>query len=163
VGKYFKKKSGKQSSVSAAVELFAQGVPSKAHQAGRRLVLKFKCIQEPALEKIDFKASTTSKSEFRQWGIFEDKTRSFKKSSVAKVLPMFLLDYLCACLESPPKGFHLEGGNGTPAATLGNALDDRDGSWFRLFVEFLPDGGKSYLAETLFKGRACNEISVATF
>jgi hypothetical protein len=55
-------------------------------------------------------------------------------------------------LESPPKGFHLEGGNGTPAATLGNALDDRDGSWFRLFVEFLPDGGKSYLAETLFKG-----------
>ena len=152
VGKFIKKQSGKQSSAPAAVELFPQGVPSKAYQDGRLLVLKFKLTQKPALNLIEFTASKTSKTQYRQRGLLDNKTNRFKNGPVAKALPIFFLDYLCACLDSPPRAFHMEGGNGTPAASLGNALYDRDGSWFRLFVDYQPNGEKIYLVETIFNG-----------
>jgi len=117
------------------------------------LVLKFKGTQKPNLDLIQFKASRTSKSEIRQHRLFGNKASSFKNSPVAKVLPIFFLDYLYACLESPPWAFHMEGGNGTPAATLGNTLKDTNGSWYKLFVEHLPNGEKKRLVETIFGGQ----------
>jgi len=156
VGKFFKNKSGQQTSALSAVDLFPGGVPSDASQKGRRLVLKFIGAEKPALDRIEFHATSSPKFEFRQWAFDDDKARSFKNAPVAKALPLFFLDYLCARLQSPPRPYHMEGGNGTPAATLGYALDDRNGSWYGLFVEFLPDGGKSYRVDAVFDGKNWN-------
>lgn len=151
VGKSAKTQSGDQNPALAR-DVSAQNViPSKAHQDGRRLVLKFAGTEEPVLDRIEFKAGTGSKSEFRQRA-FDVKAQSFKNTDVTKALSIFFLDYVCAGWQSPPKGFLMSGGNGTPAATLGYALKDTDGSWYGLFVEYLPGGGKSNRVDSVFRG-----------
>ena len=67
----------------------------------------------PELDRIEFHANKSPKFEHLQSGN-PDSTRTIRAAAVAKALPMFLLDYLCARLQTPPKPHLLEGGDGPP-------------------------------------------------
>jgi hypothetical protein len=141
------------SGANSAPGLSPGAIPSDARQDRPRLVLKFMSAEEPELERIEFHANKSPKHEYRQHGDALDKTRRFKSAQVTRALPIFFLDYLCARLKTPPKSYLLEGGDGSLAATLGYAINDLNGKWGRLFVEFRPDGGKSNRVEKIFGGK----------
>ena len=151
MGKLVKKQFGKQSTALSAVDMVPGGVPSKPNQDGRKLILKFESADHPALDLIEFKACTGSKAEFRQRNSDEDRDRSFKHDKFPIAVSIFFLDYLCAQLQSPPRPFHMEGGNGTLAATLGNALAKNNSSWYKLFVEFI-NGEPANRVSFIFRG-----------
>lgn len=151
MGKKGPEKFEKKTPALSGEDLFPDGMPSQAYQDGLRLILKFKLIKQPTLDRIEFKASKLSSLEYLQKDS-DDASRSFRNTDVAKTIAIFFLDYVCARLQSPPIGYHMEGGKGDPVASLGNALTDTDGTWYRLFVELLPEGGKANRVTTLFKG-----------
>ena len=130
----------------------ATGVPSEPRRLGRRLVLKFLSEEMPDLDRIEFHANTADKFEYRQLA-GDDKRRRFKAAKVSKALAVFFLDHLCARLKQPPKYYLLEGGDGTLATALGNALANLNGKWGSLFVEFLSTGGKANRVNAIFGGK----------
>jgi hypothetical protein len=135
----------------SAMELFGSG-PSEAHKQGRRLVMKFRSREMPELDRIEFHASKSPKYEYLQSGNDSDSTRSIRAAAVAKALPLFFLDYLCARFRTPPKPYLLEGGDGSLAATIGYALTDSNGAWRSLFTEFLPTSGTVNRVNAIFAG-----------
>jgi hypothetical protein len=143
----------KQSVAVSAMDLFGETVPSEARQQGRRLVLKFIGKEEPTLDRIEFHGNRSPKYEFRQRGLLDDKEHSFKSSPAAIALSIFLLDYLCARLKSPPRSYMLEGVDGSLAATLGYALAKSNGSWYQLFREYPEVGGPMDRVSFVFGGK----------
>jgi len=149
-------KSRKRSDSSAvsATELFSGAPPSEARQQGRRLVLKFLSREKPELDRIEFfpQGYPNAKHEYLQKANDTDPTRNIRAAKVTKTMPMLFLDYLCGQMQTPAKPCHFEGGTGRPAASIGYALVDKDGSWRGLFSEHLPNGGKSNRVGNLFGG-----------
>ena len=131
----FRKRS--DSSAVSAMELFSGAPPSEARQQGRRLVLKFLSREKPELDRIEFCAQgyPTVKPRHLQKADDSNPGQSIRAAAVTRAMPLLFLDYLCARMQTPPKACHMEGETGSPAATIGGALSDTDGSWRNLFFE----------------------------
>lgn len=136
----------KQHGAKLATAMFASGVSSQAYQQGRRLILYFDG-QDPALERIEFKANAgqDKKFGFLQRGHSLTK-HSFRWTEMPKALARFFLEYLNAGLHGRRFDFRRV----PQTATLGDALS-KD-KLPVLFIEYLPDGGTADWIERIFVG-----------
>jgi hypothetical protein len=153
MGSQQKRPSREDIAAMSAMDLFGCG-PSEGYRAGRRLLMKFRSREMPELDRIEFWAYgyPKAKHEYLQRENLTDSTRDIRAAAVTTALPLFLLDHLCARLQTPPRPYLLEGGDGSQAATVGYALSDSDGTWRQLFTEYLSNGGKSNRVNAAFAG-----------
>jgi len=152
MGLFGRKKPSKQSAPQSAADVFSAGVPSIVQKNGRLLTLHFSSATSPELIKLEFQADKASKKRFLQNGLLDDPAHTFRTDRVSKAVGIFFLDYLCARLKSPPKGYQMEGEQGSPAASLGYAIYDRGTCWHRLFVGQNEQGHDISLTKSIFRG-----------
>jgi len=138
-----------------ASEVFAGVMLSvKPCPEGRRLELHFIGTDKPQLDRLVFKADQNSPERFLQRGFFNDAAHAFRTDKVSKAMGQLFLDYLCACFKH--KGYLMQGGQGSLAASLGYAIDDPNRQWSLLFMEDHGAGQKTLLAKTVFGGSNFN-------
>lgn len=150
MGNQEKRPGGKES--ISATKLCGGKIPSSANLQGRRVVVKFLSEEEPQLDRIEYHGNRSNNFEYRQHGLIEDISRSFKIDRVPNALGLLFLEYLYASLQDPPKLYVMEGKAGSPAASLANAFTKTNGSWYALFNEPSESGGPINRVSRIFGG-----------
>ena len=125
---------------------------------GRRFALFFVGVFDGdaplELDRLEFQADAESPMRFLQRGYIDDPDRAFRADKVSRALGMLILDYLCATAKQ--KGYQMVGESGSPAASLGYAIDDAHRQWNRLFIKKGPGSESRELAKVLFLGTNFN-------
>jgi hypothetical protein len=113
--------------------LSAEAAFSEPHQQGRRLLLKFIGGDHPELDRIEFQWSSESEAAHWQQG---DAKNQLSWTKIPQALSLVFLDYLAATGGKIPGPVVFTGArNGSLAASLGDAISDRNSRLHILFME----------------------------
>lgn len=119
---------------------------SPLRESGRRLLLKFRDLKNPELERIEFRADAQTKPSYWQAG---DNQNPLTWREVPQALSVIFLGYLCENPDCPSPHFFKGTRTGSLAGSLGDAVSTTNHRLWDLFGR----KGSLVLVKAIFDGK----------
>lgn len=145
----------KKAPPTTATELFAEETASTSRPKPRKLILNFIGRDRPQLERAEFHSEESTKPGYwQQKPKAQEGEHSITWTKVPQAVSLIFLDYVIAGLQGASGKFHFSGAKtGSLAASLGDAIVKGEGKLFKLFAQFLKNGGEFSRVQYVFDGR----------
>jgi hypothetical protein len=134
-----------------ATELIGEN-PASPPPPRRKLTLKFVGGKRPQLDRAEFTCEESAKPGYWQQKD-KDGDHNITWTKVPQAVSLLFLDYVSAGLQGAAGQFRFIGDRtGSLAASLGDAVDKREGKLFKLFAMFPKGGGEFSCVQHVFDG-----------